>query len=165
MKERPKINLPMTSKEWVVEILCVLAILTTIVLLVINYVRLPERVPSHFDFSGAADGWGSKSVLFMLPCLMIGLYLVMTIVARFPRIFNMPIEITEENAEREYRLARGMVAVIKLEIVLFMALFEWQTIKAAAEGRLQMGMWYTIAFVGVIFATIAVSIVLMFRKQ
>ncbi|MFR0770699.1 MAG: DUF1648 domain-containing protein [Dysosmobacter sp.] len=36
--------------------------------------RLPERVPTHFDFSGTPDGWSSRPfAVFGLPCLLAAL--------------------------------------------------------------------------------------------
>ena len=38
------------------------------------YSRLPERVPTHFDFSGTPDGWSSRPfAVFGLPCLLAAL--------------------------------------------------------------------------------------------
>ena len=38
------------------------------------YSRLPERVPTHFDFSGTPHGWSSRPfAVFGLPCLLAAL--------------------------------------------------------------------------------------------
>ena len=38
------------------------------------YSRLPERVPTHFDFSGTPDGWSIRPfAVFGLPCLLAAL--------------------------------------------------------------------------------------------
>jgi hypothetical protein len=42
---------------------------------VLAYPRLPARFPIHFGFTGRADGWGSKRMLWLLPCLGLGIYL------------------------------------------------------------------------------------------
>ena len=38
-----------------------------IVVAVVYYIQLPERVPVHFSASGVPDRWGSKSELLLLP--------------------------------------------------------------------------------------------------
>ena len=51
-------------------VICLLPIMAGLVL----YSRLPERVPSHFDFSGTPDGWSSRPfAVFGLPCLLAAL--------------------------------------------------------------------------------------------
>ena len=51
-------------------VICLLPIMAGLVL----YSRLPERVPTHFDFSGTPDGWSSRPfAVFGLPCLLAAL--------------------------------------------------------------------------------------------
>ena len=51
-------------------VICLLPIMAGLVL----YSRLPERVPTHFDFSGTPDGWSSRTfAVFGLPCLLAAL--------------------------------------------------------------------------------------------
>ena len=47
--------------------LCIIALASTLLALP----HLPERVPMHFDASGAVDRYGSKYELFLLPIVMI----------------------------------------------------------------------------------------------
>ena len=50
--------------------ICLLPILAGLAL----YSRLPEQVPTHFDFSGNPNGWSSRPfAVFGLPCLMAAL--------------------------------------------------------------------------------------------
>ena len=50
-------------------LVCLLPVLAGIAL----YSRLPEQVPTHFDFNGTANGWSSKSfAVFGLPLMMAG---------------------------------------------------------------------------------------------
>ena len=44
---------------------------------VVLWGRLPERVPTHFDFYGVPDGWSSKAfAVFGLPLFLLGLQLL-----------------------------------------------------------------------------------------
>jgi len=49
--------------------------------------RLPDRIPTHFDISGQPNAWGPPSILWLLPVIGAGLYLLMTALAsiRFRR--------------------------------------------------------------------------------
>lgn len=54
-----------------------LIILLTIGFAIYFYPLLPERVVTHWNFAGVADGWSSKNFqTLFLPLLMIGIYLL-----------------------------------------------------------------------------------------
>jgi uncharacterized membrane protein len=47
------------------------------------YERFPERVITHWNFSGQADGWSGRGfAAFFLPALLIGLYLLFIFIPR-----------------------------------------------------------------------------------
>jgi len=58
---------------------------TSIILCAINlifgaivYPRLPEKVPTHWNFAGEVDGWGSPfQGAFLIPLIMIGVLILM----------------------------------------------------------------------------------------
>jgi hypothetical protein len=33
------------------------------------YPNLPERIPTHFGFTGEADGWGARWTIFLMPLI------------------------------------------------------------------------------------------------
>ena len=68
-------------------VICLLPVIAGLAL----YSRLPERVPTHFDFSGAPDGWSSRPVaVFGLPCLLAALNVFLYIcLNRDPKKANM----------------------------------------------------------------------------
>ena len=83
--------------EIVLEILAVFGLLIHAALLVKYWAILPETIPTHYTFSGEADGWGSKSTLIILLVVNIGMYLMFTVLHYFPHAYNYTVEITEKN--------------------------------------------------------------------
>ncbi len=81
MKTIPKRQLLLTTA------ICLLPMLAGALL----YSRLPERVPTHFDWSGTPNGWsGRLFAVCGLPCLMAGLHiLVCCAMYADPRRANM----------------------------------------------------------------------------
>ena len=102
-------------------IISIVLILCYIIFLIIGWKNFPDEIPTHFNAAGVADEFGSKSALFIEPAAMIGLFLLLAIVECFPRIWNIPIEVTEENAEDVERIIHNMFGVIKIAIVLICA--------------------------------------------
>ncbi len=67
--------------------------------------RLPARVPLHFDLAGNPDGWGTPATLLYFPGIAVFIYLLFTVVTRFPSAFNYPVRVTPQNRARLEALA------------------------------------------------------------
>ena len=60
-------------------LICLLPMLAGIAL----YRKLPDQVPTHFDFSGTADGWSSRNfAVFGMPLMMVGFNLFLQFALR-----------------------------------------------------------------------------------
>ena len=68
-------------------LICLLPMLAGVLL----YSRLPEQVPTHFDFSGEANGWSSRTfAVFGMPLMMAGFNLFLQFALRTdPKRQNM----------------------------------------------------------------------------
>ncbi len=58
------------------ELLLILLTAVPIAYLLFNWSFLPDQMPTHFDFSGEPNGYGSKMIFLFLP---LGIYLLMLI--------------------------------------------------------------------------------------
>jgi hypothetical protein len=65
---------------------------------------------------------------------------VLSILNKFPHIFNYPIKVTDENALQLYLKATRMLRVIKLIVVLLFSWIEWQICHVADDSRLPV--WF-----------------------
>ena len=125
--------------------------------------RLPDKIPTHFDFAGHPNAWGSPATLLLLPAVAIVLYAGISLVARFPSAFNYPVRVTPQNRPRLEALAIAMIAWLKTELIWLFAWIQWSTI-AAARGR-QSGLTPALMPVSIlaIFGTIGWHFVAMRR--
>jgi hypothetical protein len=102
---------------------------------------LPENIPLHFNLTGEADGFGSKQSILIIPIATLVMYLALTILERFPHKFNYMLEITAENAERQYRNMHYMMKILKVYIV-FLFLYVTNMIAQIGSGSLRsMSNW------------------------
>ena len=53
----------------VLTVFCVLVLLGTVAFLLLRWGGIPDQVPMHFNFKGEADGYGSKTALFLMPAI------------------------------------------------------------------------------------------------
>ncbi len=64
-----------------------------------GYSKLPERIPVHFNFSGQADRWGSRSSFIILAAVAWGMTIVFYVLIRYlpqmrrnPRALSIPLK-------------------------------------------------------------------------
>jgi uncharacterized membrane protein len=125
--------------------------------------RLPDRVPTHFNIAGQPNAWGKPPVLPLMLIVAVLLYLGMTLVARFPSIFNYPVEVTAENRALLEALVLDLIAWLKTEIVCLFAWIQWSTIEVARQGRGVLSPALLPVFLVTLFGTLAWFIMAMFR--
>jgi uncharacterized membrane protein len=95
---------------------------------------LPERVPVHFDMAGHPNRWGSPSTFLVLTVVTVAVYLLITVVARFPANFNYGgVEVSDENLPRLQALTINMLAWIKMEMVCTLSWIQWAMIQSARQ--------------------------------
>jgi uncharacterized membrane protein len=151
------------------KILEVLGMIALVVLCWITYTalygptRLPERVPTHFDAAGHPNAWGPPTGMILLPVMAIGLYLLMSIVTRFPGAFHYPVRVTRLNIERLQSIVLDMIAWLKAELACLFLLLQWAFMQAARTGDGHLFPMILPFFIVAIFATIGWHFVAMFR--
>jgi uncharacterized membrane protein len=113
------------------------------------YPRLPERIPSHFDFAGHPDRWSGREGFFALAAVPFVLTLVFYVLARFlprmarnPRHLNIPhkeefLKLPEEKQGIYWDLLREFFAGLTAALnFLFYVLLRGTVSIAAGEARL-----------------------------
>jgi uncharacterized membrane protein len=126
--------------------------------------RLPDRIPTHFDISGQPNGWGSPGILWLLPAVATGVYLLMTILAsiRFRR-YNLPVRVTESNLPFIQEQTSTMVAWIKFEMICLFTYLQWSILQAARSAEFRMSPMLIPVFLVVIFFTVGWNLVAIIR--
>lgn len=139
-RKRPVVNIPTSPIEKISDILSLFVVAATIGVVLLNWQKLPDQIPTHFDITGAANNYGPKSTLIFLTGLSIANFLMTTILRRYPQSFNYIKRITEANAAAQYSLARKFMAVVKLETcgILFYAI--WICVQTGLTGASSINM-------------------------
>lgn len=92
-----------------------------IALLYLFWNQIPSEVPTHFNWKGEADSFGSANSMLILPVISMVLSVVLYSVSFYPNSFNFPVQINEENQERQYRLAIHLL--LRLNVILSLLFF------------------------------------------
>ena len=139
--KKPRIKLALTDFDRLLERFGLLEVLFLWVYVMVIYKSLPQSIPSHFNFSGKIDSYGDKSLLFILPGIMAILYTGLSILNNYPHIFNYPVAVTNENAEKLYTLATSLIRWLKCIIALLFIFLTVQIVEGAKHGGSSMRWW------------------------
>lgn len=103
-------------------------LLAGIVYVAVRYAQLPAKIPSHYNFYGEIDGYGSRGTLWITPVIGILCDALMLAVSFFPQTWNVGTSVTVFNRALVYRRVRDLIADIRLSTaVMFTAIAVWQT--------------------------------------
>lgn len=165
MSSRPVLSLRYTPLELMLEFAAGAGLLWTIGLIIFTYGSLPETIPTHFDLGGEPDGWGPRWMIAVLPAVELVLYVILTVMGRITHRLNYPWTVTEASAPRQYRLARGFLGLIKVEIVLFFGYIKFTGIRVALGNASGLAPIFVPIFLAATLGTIAVYLALAYRAR
>lgn len=165
MSNRVKIKIELTKLDYFIEILGIITALLLVIIPLYYYNALPERIPKHFNFQGDPDATGPKWTLLILTVVGLALYLVMTILNKFPHTFNYMVTITEENAYIQYKYACRLIRIMKVSI-LFIFFYISSMNVLIALGRFQsLSKYFLPTMLLLVFVPIVYYLVLSVRKK
>jgi uncharacterized membrane protein len=146
------------------EILAAAALLFTVVTAATSYSTLSQRIPTHFNAAGVADGWGDKSSLWMLVAVACFLYVVLTLVRFLPSsLINVPV--AQEQRAAAIPISLEMIEWVKAETICMFAFIVWTAV-AVVQGRsLGLGAWFLPVTLLAIFGTIAFYLTRIMRLK
>jgi len=165
MEDRPVIKIYATLTDKVLEAMAIILLALLWALLVFGYKNLPETIPIHFNGMGDPDGYGDKNTLFLLPVIGTCLYFILTVLNTKPHIFNYPVDITPENAEKQYRISVRMMRAIKVSVLLVFCTIEYGSYRVALGKQEGLGSYFIIFVLAVIFIPMLYFILKAFRDK
>jgi uncharacterized membrane protein len=165
METRPKIKSEQTTADRIIEIAGWLSLALIWFITLFFYKKLPATVPTHFNAAGTADGFGPKATFFLLPALGTLLFIGLTIMNNFPHVFNYPVKITAENAQKQYTMATRLIRVLKLSILLIFTILAWSTSNAALNKTNNVGFWFLPVILLIVFVPLGIYIAKSFRNK
>lgn len=142
-----------TPYRIVMNIICLLMIIGIFLYLIVNWGNIPDKIPGHYDFAGNVDRWGNKSELWICPIITVILYIGLSIIEKFPQIWNTGVEVTEKNREQVYGILRNMLVTLK---GIMVAVFVFITVYS--KSAKPMPIWFLPVFLILVFGAIIISI-------
>lgn len=158
-EKRPILKLEYSTLERFLTAVAFAVLILDFILLFVNWNTIPSTIAVHIDGSGNANGWGNKSTLLMLPIVNVFIFLLLFVLSKFPHIYNYTVNITEENAEYQYRNARTLMIALNAIITSMFTYISWTTVKLALYGKNSgFQLAFIVVFVIFMFATFIIYI-------
>lgn len=124
---------------------------------------LPEMIPAHYNSLGQVNRYDNRSTVFIMVGIATLLFGGIALLERYPHVLNYPTPITEENAERQYRLAIRLLRIARLGISLLFAFLYYKTYRVATEQTAGLGPWFLPA--GILGSTLVLLIFLYSSRK
>ncbi len=152
--ENKKIKLKCTKLQIFLEVISILILMAMFAVLYFNWSNIPEKIPGHYNALGEIDRWGNKSELFLLPIISSFLYLLLTVVCRFPSIWNVPTQITDKNRTFVYSNLLTMMILLKALVLMIFFFLNYNSMQAKALPVYFLPIFIIAVFAIIIFFTV-----------
>jgi len=99
--------------------ICVVILIGVTVFFVMNYAKIPEVIPTNFDFQGNVTGTGGKGNAVFLLVMAWFLPIIMISTSFFPNLWNIPT-VKPQNYGTAIIITRKMMEAISILMSLFL---------------------------------------------
>jgi uncharacterized membrane protein len=165
MEIRPEIRPDLSPFDKNLELIGKLFLVLMWGLTVYTYLKLPDTIPTHFNASGKVDDFGNKMTLLILPILATLMYLGLTLLNKYPYIFNYSTKITQENAQKQYTIATRLLRILKLVILIIFSLIILIVYFTSIGITNGLSFWFLPLTIILIFIPTVISISQSFKKK
>jgi hypothetical protein len=139
--------------DWVLEAICVAGLVMIVAVVLAHWADLPAQVPRHFTASGQPNRWGNRTGLFVLPAVAAGVYILLTMVPRYPQLLNLPFEI-----DRTFPAVQSsvltMTTMLKAEVILMFLYIERASVRTALGSGAGLGLMFLPLALATMFITL-----------
>lgn len=164
-ENQPLIKIEWTPVDWILEFFAILGFLTFFGTAIYYFPKLPETIPTHFNGLGQPDGYSSKSSFWIMPGISVFLYILLTLVNRFPHKFNYLVKITPQNALKQYTMGTRMIRLMKAILVWLFLYINFTIIQSADPQSKGLGLWFLPVFLGCIFIPLIIYFILSYKHS
>jgi uncharacterized membrane protein len=147
--KRPRIKVPLEGIDIVADLASLTILILIVVFTLIDYPDLPETIATHFNGAGEPDGYGHKSTLWLLPAVGFTFFIGFYFLNKYPHIHNYMVNITEENALKNYRISTRILRFVNFFTCILFAYIQYHMISSANNTSLSLGNWFIPLMIGI----------------
>ncbi len=106
------------------------------------YSRLPERIATHFNEAGVANGFGARSTLWALVGIAVLLYATLSAISFVPRVVSLKRPLAPEREKVVLAESMAMVGWIKVEVCWMFAYLCLAMVRNGMGLQVGLGWWF-----------------------
>lgn len=149
-----------TNFQKILEVIGIVILVAYLIIFLVTFSALPDRTPAHYDFAGEVTRYGSKYEMLLMPILGLIMYVAITILQRYPTVWNVPIKVRPENENQVYSILRTGIIAVKVEMIGIFALISYYS-----SSMKNIPIYMSILFIAVPIITIVISLIKIFRIE
>ena len=149
MNNRPKLKVSIEPFDYVIELMSITLLVLMWYYVIIEFAELPETIATHFNARGEADDYSSKMILWFLPVLSTVTYAGLLMFTRYPHLHNYMVNITEDNALKNYRFSIRVLRVVNFLCVLLFTYIVYKMIQGAKDNYASLGTAFIVIVIGI----------------
>lgn len=136
---RPIIDVPVEPMDLIIDLVSVTLLIIMMGYTLYAFPGLPDTIPIHYNGSGEVDGYGIKTTIWLLPVISIVMFVGLFILNKYPHMHNYMVNITEENALKNYRFSTRILRVVNFLCMLLFAFIQYRMILGAHRTTTGLG--------------------------
>ena len=127
------------------------------------YSRLPERIATHFNAEGVANGFGARGTLWVLVGIALFLYLTLSVINFVPRVVNVKRPLAPQRERVALSESMALVGWVKAEVCWMFAYICLAMVRNGMGLQVGLGWWFLPATLVVVLGTCVFYLVRIFR--
>ena len=135
------------------ELIALAGLVFTVAVVADFYSRLPERIATHFNGAGVANGFGARSTLWVLVGIAVLLYAMLSVINWVPRIVSLKRPLAPELESRVLAESMAMVGWVKAAICWMFAYICLAMVRNGMGLQVGLGTWFIPVTLVVVFGT------------
>jgi len=144
------------------ELIALVGLVFSVAVVADFYSRLPERIATHFNAKGMANGFGARSTLWVLVGIAVLLYLILSFVGSLQGVVSLKRPLAPEREKVVLTESMEMVGWIKVEVCWMFAYICLAMVRNGMGLQVGLGWWFLPVTLVVVLGTCAFYLVRIF---
>jgi uncharacterized membrane protein len=144
------------------ELIAVAGLVFSVAVVADFYSRLPERIATHFNAEGVANGVGAKSILWVLVGVAVLLYVTLTMIEGLSRVVRLQRPLALEREKVVLAESMAMVGWVKVVICWMFAYLCLAMVRNGMGLQVGLGAWFLPVTLVVVFGTCGIYMMKIF---
>jgi len=120
---RPELKVPATTTDHILELVTSFFLILMWVFGILLYIKITNRVPTHFDLLGNPNALGNKNSFLVTVFVGTLAILLCAFSAYFPKMVNLPIRLKPKCINDQYALMARMMRILNIDLsIMFLSI-------------------------------------------